>query len=842
MSTSGSPTFSLIVTGDVVIDHHLYEGKRDTPTTNEISGLRDLREDGGAAILAKLIEEVFAAKNPEWCVHRGVAVDEKSGSHHAYAVWSPHLKSKDEKEKKEKDQTKVWRVRLPMGYGGPAERIASNVDPKPVWYSLSPNPPRPKILVMDDAGLGFRHQVNRPSWLLPAKDPAPDWIVLKMSQPVVQGDLWHELVSRFPDRLVCIVSADELRLESVKISRGLSWERAAEEVRDALLTDPVLAEMTKCRHLIVRFAADGALWLDRTDAGPKARLVFDADGAEGDWEEKRDGTVFGSSATLTAAIAYELAQSAAERERNPKAKEPDLVLAIKAGLAAVGDLVEYGHGLDGKEPPDGFPAARLAAVLTSAKTEFAVADVPWPKPGETLPETGYPWMIVDFSQRPAGQSTTHPTMVVLARQVVLRGDTALAQYPHVRVGNLVTVDRLEVELLRALRRLMTVYQKKAKPKRPLSIGVFGPPGAGKSFAVKEIANEIFGKEAWIEFNLSQFNGPTDLVGAFHQVRDIVLSGVTPVVFWDEFDSDEYAWLKYLLAPMQDGRFQDDQLNHAIGKCVFVFAGGTSWTFDEFGTAPKASTELWRNFKLKKGPDFHSRLDGYYDVVGPNQRALSSTEEPVVVTPSSSAGGQPKPKKAEPKLDPTDVCFPVRRALLMRSMMGCKRDERLDFDPYLLDALLLVHFKHGARSLEKMVSELRPKGGSLVRRSDLPPPALLAMHVCSKVFDGFLKRNAQFLMMSQEFENLAAAITRVLAQIIQGPWLGDEATSRSGLRQAGADRPGRQSCRGTPNSGIAVLGGAWACQRRRQLAIRPGIGRIPRKLPVVLYRTARRGRA
>ena len=33
-----------------------------------------------------------------------------------------------------------------------------------------------------------------------------------------------------------------------------------------------------------------------------------------------------------------------------------------------------------------------------------------------------------------------------------------------------------------------------------------------------------------------------------------------------------------LAPMQDGRFQHGQLNHSIGKCVFVFAGGTSLSF------------------------------------------------------------------------------------------------------------------------------------------------------------------------------------------------------------------------------------------------------------------------
>src|SRR5580698_9772525 len=50
------------------------------------------------------------------------------------------------------------------------------------------------------------------------------------------------------------------------------------------------------------------------------------------------------------------------------------------------------------------------------------------------------------------------------------------------------------------------------------------------------------------FNLSQFKGAEELYGAYHQVRDTVLAGVTPVVFWDEFDSREFFWLQRVPCP------------------------------------------------------------------------------------------------------------------------------------------------------------------------------------------------------------------------------------------------------------------------------------------------------
>jgi hypothetical protein len=719
--------FNLLITGDIVVDHHLYEGERPSPMADHKTGLRDVREHGGAAILDKLLRALI--KDDHIDIRLGISkppLDGSAGGYHAYAYWTPHLRAKDEKDKKPEKQEKIWRTNTRMGYGHAVdigETLAVPYTPTPTPGLLPAD-----VLVLDDAGFEFRSTAQDYCWLLPKEGvPNPSWIILKMSNPIGHGDLWYKLIKHHCGRLVCIVSIDDLRLESVNISRGLSWERTVEDLRNALSNNPTLAPLETCAHLIVKISADGALWIDRSDPeNPLATLVFDADGAEGVWTDEREGDVFGMAATLTAAIAREIMLTVARAPTEPPAKLA-LVPAIKSGLVAMRDLHDHGHGpAPGEAPAEGFPAWRVAQVMTAQDETFASAPVP--APGCPLRRSDGTWMIIEDNQWPAVMDYRQP-LIGLARQIVFRGLSALRDQPHGRFGKLVTVDRNEIETLRSLRRLMVAYAKKDNAEKPLSIGVFGRPGSGKSFGVKEIAKDVFGEKAWLEFNLSQFDGAKDLIGAFHQVRDKVLSGVTPVVFWDEFDSKSYDWLQYLLAPMQDGRFQEGQISHWIGKCVVVFAGGTTWSFEEFSKLVDDE-----NFQLRKGPDFVSRLDGYYDVIGPNQRTDLNRQT-----------------------DPSDVSFPLRRALLMRSQMRCKDNELIEFDSDLLDALLLVReYRHGARSLEKLVTDLRARDRAGVRPSWLPPPGLLAMHTSASEFQRLLRQNEDYLN-SELIDTLAAAI-------------------------------------------------------------------------------------
>ncbi len=253
------------------------------------------------------------------------------------------------------------------------------------------------------------------------------------------------------------------------------------------------------------------------------------------------------------------------------------------------------------------------------------------------------------------------------------------EIPVLKVGGITSVDRKEIERLRILRNLIWEYKKQAVSVAPLSVAVFGPPGTGKGFTVKELVREVLGESEcdddsrFLTRDLSELDCPHGLVPALHEVRDRVLTGQTPIIFWDEFDSGAYQWLRHFLAPMQKGEFRDGSSVHPIGKCVFVFAGGVCHSFDQFnsqGSSPERSDRWFRDLK---GPDFISRLSGYLDVMGPNCCAED------------------------------DYCWPLRRAVLLRSLLRCD-SRKLDIDGDLLRAILKTRrFRHGSRSMEKFLA-------------------------------------------------------------------------------------------------------------------------------------------
>jgi hypothetical protein len=300
-------------------------------------------------------------------------------------------------------------------------------------------------------------------------------------------------------------------------------------------------------------------------------------------------------------------------------------------------------------------------------------------------------------------------LMAMAETAAVHGPGHLeAAVPVETVGAWSSVDRDEIESMRALRGIVSEYVRQwrtgTRLERPLSIAVFGPPGAGKSFAVKQMARALLpGLMKELEFNLSQFHDESELGPALHRVRDAVLQQYLPLVFWDEFDTAlqgvPLGWLRHFLAPMQDGAFLEQGAFHPIGPAIFVFAGGTSATLDEFVGGTDATQA-----KQAKKPDFLSRLRAYVNVYGPNPQGEH------------------------------DVAYVLRRALLLRSLLQRKTPQIVDgevvrIDPGVLRAFLGADgYTHGARSMEAIVDMSALAGKSRFERASLPPANQLALHV------------------------------------------------------------------------------------------------------------------
>jgi hypothetical protein len=695
---------SILVAGDVVLDAHIYAGGRQTPDSSSALGTRRREARGGAVLLHDILSQggKRAAETDQvpGSFTTQLAVDEPTedrfpSDRTSYAVWKPFPRVPGSAEH-------VWRIEQALGYGPPAES-------SPQTVSSTGTDANPDIVVIDDGALGFRLSTSAESWpatVRKSSESKLEWIVLKMSSPICEGDLWREVSRNLGQKTVAVVSIDDIRREEVRVARAISWERAALDLVRELNTHPTLQELLRCAHVVINLGTDGALHVDNSGNGePQYRLIYDARHMEGDWRHTIDGDVIGLMSCLTAGIACHVGLG-----------EPDIQRGIKAGLCAMRRLRLAGHG-DVKSEGPGFPFAEIADAILKPHAVYGAVDVP----AKESPDSR--WTILQGNHPVTGAENP---LCGVARRVALIGPKALARIPYAEFGKLFTVDRQEIERLRILHHLIHDYVRNDPGEKPLSIAVFGPPGSGKSFGVKQIAKSTLGDVPILEFNLSQFSGPEDLIGALHQVRDKVLEGTTPFVFWDEFDSREYMWLQYLLAPMEDGRFREGQITHPIGKCVFVFAGGTSYDMESFGP-PESDEEAYREFRMAKGTDFKSRLSGYLNVLGPNQRQYYDAE------------------RGDRVRDPEDTCFPVRRALLVRAGLGVFGDERLQIDRGVLSALLEVdHYKHGARSLVKVVGQMKRDGRQgTFGRSDLPPAEILSMHLDLPSFEAALNRDVEF---------------------------------------------------------------------------------------------------
>ncbi len=272
------------------------------------------------------------------------------------------------------------------------------------------------------------------------------------------------------------------------------------------------------------------------------------------------------------------------------------------------------------------------------------------------------------------------------------------------VGNLRTTDPAELDQVITLQNVMDSYVSKETFQRPLCIGVFGPPGSGKSFSVKEVVRVISNKLDtnpfdFFEFNMTQFDGPEEINSAIEPIRASVARSKVPIVFWDEFDcrydNHEFGYLRYFLPSMQDGVTYVHGTPYYIGRSIFVFAGGvkSSWAGMEELLSQKdpQAAQLVKTLKI---PDFMSRLRVVLDIDGieidDSLLQESATEE---------------------QLEDLHRIL-LKRAFIIAHQMDTHWKKAARKTSGLLLRLLLAHYKFGARSIEAVIEalqRLRPAG-------------------------------------------------------------------------------------------------------------------------------------
>jgi len=626
-----------------------------------------------------------------------------------------------------KNDDKVYRVKNFLGFSGPSTGISK-------LLPISNDDANVNMVIIDDENNGYHS--NEDFWPLALKTPGKTPIVLyKMSSLINSTILWEKLQRDHMDKTIVIINSDDLRSKGVNISKSLSWERTAQDFVWQLNNSPNLTFFGQCRHLIVLFGLEGAIYY-KNEGVPESRLYFLPYAFEGGSIADCQGKMSGFTSCFVAGIAHSIALG----NDNNEEISASIGEGIREGIVATQKYFVAGFGSN--IGADTFPSP---GIFVEGENDFIykdhVQDVVIRLEDNTSCDSCW-YILKDKSSN---------NLAEIAYSIVKNGvQDALKFIPIAQFGNLQTVDRGEIESYRSIKNLMCEYISTTNAPRPLCIAVFGTPGSGKSFGVTEIAASIAPTLIKkLNFNLSQLSTPLELINAFHKVRDFSLEGKLPLVFFDEFDSffeEKLGWLKYFLSPMQDGVFREGDSLHSIGKAIFVFAGGTSSTLKEFCGEDIVEEKTYKRFlvgfKGAKGPDFLSRLRGYVNILGPNQTNQH-----------------------------TDQLFIIRRAMLLRALLERKVPHLINdrgeaqIDNGVLRALLKIpRYKHESRSMEAILEMSLLTDAKKWEQSYLPSKEQMSLHVDEEEFLRHLMHDSFF---SEKIESLSMAIHGKYRELSKG---------------------------------------------------------------------------
>ncbi|MEA1961632.1 MAG: ATP-binding protein [Bacillota bacterium] len=694
---------------DIIVRGGVYYWKKQ----KQVSKVRLSSKPGGSAMVLQLLNAMIPA---ETAMIAGVNLNERilntPMSNEITTSWT------------------VWKEFPNPGSNHTSFRLEKWHEFEPGYWNYSSGKltGHPDLLIIQDSDLGFRTSTEGwPEALSNEQgEKIPRDIIFKLGQYNDRREnLLLDRISALDleDRTTIFTTLSELRSCAVKIGISLSWERMLEEVVAAVLSPncPFVDETgkhIKYKQVIVSIGASGAVIVGRDIS----TLIFDRSGQEGDFANRLPGQMMGYNTCLVGALAAYWAE------------KPDDINWIEAtciGIKLARELHVQGYEIIEKNHNHylSFPNQLIAAAYWKLRAGETLTDS---LTNDQIDNLGCFSIFNDTIKKKAGRDNwtileqnllknqikvdcsddSQRAVNECARNIVVEGALeALPDVPVETIGAWASADRLEIEGVRSVHNAMKDYLQLKHPDTPLCVAVFGPPGSGKSFVVKEIAKGLGIEEAaQLTFNLSQFESSAELQTAFHQIRDLNLKGKMPLVFWDEFDTPldgrPLGWLRYFLAPMQDGEFADQGTPHPLGGGIYVFAGATRHSFEKF----QAGNNL--EDRNAKKPDFLSRLRAYINIRGINGN----------------------PNTVEDRL------YLIRRAFILRQYLETnapqiKTDGRFEIEAGVLDAFLRVtKYSHGARSMENLIKMSSLADKRKFELSSLPPDHIVEMHVNVEEFN------------------------------------------------------------------------------------------------------------
>lgn len=523
----------------------------------------------------------------------------------------------------------------------------------------------------------------------------PQYIIHHMGRPLASGRLWDAIRNGprtgegvlEPDHLAVIIDAEDLRAEGISLSRSLSWEQTTEDFVRHLGSNGRLDTLVTCPNLIVRFGNQGIIHHRGRDA-TDPKLYFHP--REVERNNSHDGHMIGLTESFTAGLALGF---------------PNTDKGIRLGISAARDMDLNGFVTTADDSAPNYPIKQIVEQLAIDK-RFSSVNIP-----SGRISSGDSWRIFD-------EVSGDPAEV--ARQIVHSGaEKTLVRCPAQRFGDLLSVERSEQESLRAV---VDAVQERLnfETAQPTSIGIMGPAGSGKKFVASNLAKHFAqnGNVKQLTFN-GRLLRLDDLIALCHTIRDNTASGLLTIVCFENFESilePRNELLNDFLVMTRDGHFTDRGHVRSLGHpLLFFLVNQEPASFQAMDGTPTPTVAESRERRTIDESQLLDSVHGVIRILGPNQT------------------GQ------------YDKMFSVRRALMLRHMLKAKFPHlevngTIKIDDAVLHALLLVpSYKHGLRSLDKILSTSRLSHKTKFDVSALPPEEQIQLHVDGRVFMSFLRQ-------------------------------------------------------------------------------------------------------